>query len=114
MSPSTNAETLIVQKPHHHKNLLLMTSTMLLRTRLRPHPGISTEAPQPHHHNHSMDNDITLSLRPPIRPRPNNHHPRDSSIVSTFKTVAGYTWVGSAYTLAHAAITPVWCSVADI
>ncbi|PWY93130.1 putative MFS transporter [Aspergillus sclerotioniger CBS 115572] len=36
------------------------------------------------------------------------------AIVSTFKSAAGYTWVGSAYTLAYASITPVWGSVADI
>ncbi|KAL4748024.1 hypothetical protein BDW72DRAFT_205965 [Aspergillus terricola var. indicus] len=36
------------------------------------------------------------------------------AIVGTFKTAAGYIWVGSAYTLAYAAIIPVWGSVSDI
>ncbi|KAL4875703.1 cytochrome P450 [Aspergillus karnatakaensis] len=40
--------------------------------------------------------------------------PAIPSIVSTFKSVSGYIWVGSAYTLAHAGITPVWGSVSDI
>ena len=36
------------------------------------------------------------------------------AIVASFKSVAGYVWVGSAFILAYAAITPVWGSVADI
>jgi MFS family permease len=40
--------------------------------------------------------------------------PAIPAIVGTFKTAAGYIWVGSAYTLAYAAITPVWGSVSDI
>ncbi|KAL2851174.1 major facilitator superfamily-domain-containing protein [Aspergillus pseudoustus] len=40
--------------------------------------------------------------------------PAIPAIVSTFKTASGYTWIGSAYTLAHAAISPVWGSVSDI
>ncbi|KAL4755909.1 major facilitator superfamily domain-containing protein [Aspergillus foveolatus] len=40
--------------------------------------------------------------------------PAVPAIVGTFKTAAGYIWVGSAYTLAYAAIIPVWGSVPDI
>lgn len=36
------------------------------------------------------------------------------AIVGSFHSVAGYVWVGGAYILAYAAITPVWGSVADI
>ena len=36
------------------------------------------------------------------------------AIAGSFKSVAGYVWVGGAYILAYAAITPVWGSVADI
>jgi MFS family permease len=40
--------------------------------------------------------------------------PAIPSIVSAFQSSSGYIWVGSAYTLAHAAITPVWGAVSDI
>ncbi|KAJ5884326.1 hypothetical protein N7504_011898 [Penicillium tannophilum] len=40
--------------------------------------------------------------------------PAIPAIVGTFKSAGGYIWVGSAYTLAYAAITPVWGSVSDI
>lgn len=40
--------------------------------------------------------------------------PAIPTIVGTFKSAGGYIWVGSAYTLAYAAITPVWGSVSDI
>ncbi|BCR94262.1 MDR family MFS transporter [Aspergillus luchuensis] len=40
--------------------------------------------------------------------------PAIPAIVGTFKSSASYIWVGSAYTLAYAAITPVWGSVSDI
>ena len=36
------------------------------------------------------------------------------AIVGFFKSVTGYVWVGSAFILAYAAITPVWGSVAKI
>ena len=36
------------------------------------------------------------------------------AIVGSFESVAGYVWVGGAYILAYAAITPVWGSLADI
>lgn len=36
------------------------------------------------------------------------------AIVGSFKSKVGYVWIGSAYILAYAAITPVWGSVADI
>ena len=36
------------------------------------------------------------------------------AIVGSFKSEIGYVWVGSAYILAYAAITPIWGSVADI
>ena len=36
------------------------------------------------------------------------------AIVASLHSVAGYVWVGSAYILAYAAITPIWGSVADI
>lgn len=36
------------------------------------------------------------------------------TIVGSFKSVAGYIWIGSAFILAYTAITPVWGSVADI
>ncbi|GKZ39265.1 hypothetical protein AbraIFM66950_012188 [Aspergillus brasiliensis] len=36
------------------------------------------------------------------------------SIVSTFHSASGYTWIGGAYTLAYAAATPIWGTVADI
>ncbi|KAJ5343815.1 uncharacterized protein N7506_003639 [Penicillium brevicompactum] len=34
--------------------------------------------------------------------------PADPAIVGSLKSAAGYTWVGGAYTLAYAAVTPVW------
>ncbi|KAL3488838.1 major facilitator superfamily domain-containing protein [Aspergillus germanicus] len=40
--------------------------------------------------------------------------PAIPTIVSTFKSASGFIWIGSAYTLAHAAITPVWGAVSDI
>lgn len=36
------------------------------------------------------------------------------SIVADFKSKLGYVWIGSAFTLAFTAITPVWGSVADV
>ncbi|OJJ75245.1 hypothetical protein ASPBRDRAFT_119781 [Aspergillus brasiliensis CBS 101740] len=36
------------------------------------------------------------------------------SIVSTFHSASGYTWIGGAYTLAYAAATPIWGTIADI
>ncbi|ORY07780.1 major facilitator superfamily domain-containing protein [Clohesyomyces aquaticus] len=40
--------------------------------------------------------------------------PAIPAIVSSFKSVTGYVWIGSAFVLASTAITPVWGSVADI
>lgn len=40
--------------------------------------------------------------------------PAIPAIAGSFKSVAGYIWVGSAFILANTAITPVWGSVADI
>jgi MFS family permease len=40
--------------------------------------------------------------------------PAIPAIVSSFKSVTGYVWIGSAFILASTAITPVWGSVADI
>jgi len=36
------------------------------------------------------------------------------SIVADFHSSAGYTWVGGAFILSSAAVTPIWCSVSDI
>lgn len=36
------------------------------------------------------------------------------TIVSSFQSVAGYIWIGSAYILAYTAVTPIWGSVANI
>jgi hypothetical protein len=35
------------------------------------------------------------------------------TIVGSLKSAAGYTWLGGAYTLAYAAVTPVWGSVSQ-
>lgn len=40
--------------------------------------------------------------------------PAIPAIVNSFKSAAGYVWIGSAFILASTAITPVWGSVADI
>lgn len=40
--------------------------------------------------------------------------PAIPAIVGSFKSVAGYIWVGSAFILAYTAVTPVWGSLADI
>lgn len=36
------------------------------------------------------------------------------TIVSSFQSVAGYIWIGSAYILTYTAVTPIWGSVANI
>jgi EmrB/QacA subfamily drug resistance transporter len=36
------------------------------------------------------------------------------TIVAEFNSPAGYTWIGSAYTLANAALVPVWGKLSDI
>ncbi|PGH15502.1 hypothetical protein AJ80_05519 [Polytolypa hystricis UAMH7299] len=40
--------------------------------------------------------------------------PAIPAIVASFQSMEGYVWIGSAFILAHTAITPVWGSVADI
>lgn len=40
--------------------------------------------------------------------------PAIPSIASTFGSASGYVWVGSAFSLAMTAVTPVWATVADI
>jgi MFS family permease len=36
------------------------------------------------------------------------------TISEHFNSIAGYTWVGAAYTLAEAASTPIWGKLSDI
>ncbi|KAK7926464.1 MFS transporter [Apiospora marii] len=40
--------------------------------------------------------------------------PAVPSIASTFGSASGYVWIGSAFSLAMTAVTPVWATVADI
>ena len=40
--------------------------------------------------------------------------PAIPAIVSSFKSVSGYVWIGTAFILASTGITPVWGAVADI
>ena len=40
--------------------------------------------------------------------------PAIPAIVSSFRSTAGYVWIGSAFVLANTAFTPIWGSVADI
>lgn len=40
--------------------------------------------------------------------------PAVPSIAATFGSASGYVWIGSAFSLAMTAVTPVWATVADI